>query len=234
MNQKWYINEFGTKVKPCASCGSSFPYTLEYFSSRGSGKYSAYCIACEKDRLKKRKQEHKKTNQTRVTNFVFMDDGIEYKKCSKCSSIFPNTFEFFDKSSLGQKGLRADCRKCRLEYSQKFSEKRWAYQLYSNARQSSNKNGFDIDIDEKYILDLYKYQNGRCYWLGVDMQPSTKTKYPFQPSLDRLDRNKGYIRGNVVLCCFVANFGRNENTEESWKQFLMKLNSQLDYSLWNK
>jgi len=65
------------------------------------------------------------------------------------------------------------------------------------------------------------------------MEPSSETKSPFQPSLDRLDRTKGYVMGNVVLCCFVANFGRNEISENLWKSFLLKLEKNIDLGLWN-
>ena len=90
-----------------------------------------------------------------------------------------------------------------------------------------------MNINEDYILGLYEFQRGKCYWLGVDMIPSSTKKYPFQPSLDRLDRSRGYIMGNVVLCCFAANFGRNENSESNWKDFLLNMKSNLNYGQWN-
>lgn len=231
MNQKWYINELGIKVKPCKICGKDLPYTKEFFSTRGKGKWQAYCKGCSN----KKSRKYNKTNQTRKFNPTFIENEVEYKQCTRCNTVYPNTFEFFDKSQLGQKGLRADCRRCRLDYGQHYAEKKWAWNLYNNARASTNRYGLeDINIDEQYVLDLFEKQNHKCYWLGVDLVPSSEKKHPFQPSLDRLDRNRGYIKGNVVLCCFVANFGRNENTEESWKQFLKKLQMQLNYNQWNE
>jgi hypothetical protein len=44
--------------------------------------------------------------------------------------------------------------------------------------------------------------------------------------LDRLDRNKGYIKDNVVLTCYSANIGRNENDVETWKNFISTLFNQ--------
>lgn len=228
MNQKWYINEDGVKVKPCSSCGRHLPYTLEYYTTRGSGKWSAYCKECSRVISKK----YNKTDKTRKKGLIFNFAGSEYKVCTKCEEMLPHTFEFFDKASLGQGGFRSDCRKCRLAYNRGFSERRWAWQLYNNARQSSNRLGLPMDITEEYILGLYKQQDGRCYWLGLDMIPSSQRKSPLQPSLDRLDRRVGYVQGNVVLCCFTANFGRNDNTEEEWKQFLERMISKLDYSQW--
>ena len=70
---------------------------------------------------------------------------------------------------------------------------------------------------------MFKKQNGLCYWFNIPLVPSNHKKHPQQPSLDRLDRNKGYIKDNVVLCCYSANIGRNENEIDVWKDFLKKL-----------
>lgn len=233
MNIKWYINEENIKVKKCAICKEEFPYTTEYFYPCGSpDKLGAYCKPCDNTKSRDRKKLHKKTNQNKSINNVFIINGVEYRRCSKCKEYFPNTFQYYDRSNHGQGGFRSDCRTCRGVYTRDFHTKRWAYALYKSAKKSAKVKGFDITIDEKYILNLYEYQDGKCYWLGVGMIPSNINKSPFQPSLDRLNKNLGYIDGNVVLCSFVANFGRNENSVESWKKFLLKLKQDIDYSQW--
>ena len=70
---------------------------------------------------------------------------------------------------------------------------------------------------------MYKNQKGLCYWFKIPLIPSNNSKHPQQPSLDRLDRNKGYTKDNVVLTCYSANIGRNENNLETWKNFLNKI-----------
>lgn len=232
MNIKWRINEQGIKVKRCRDCKNELEYSSKNFYEIRNGKFSAYCIPCDRLRSKKYKQLHKKTDKTRAINNIFIINDVEYRRCSKCKEYFPNTFEYFDRSPNGQGGFRSDCRTCRLEYNREFSKRRWAYHLYNNARRSAQIHEWDIDITEEFILELYEEQEGKCYWLGVPMIPSSNKKSPFQPSLDRLDRETGYTKDNVVLCCFVANFGRNENSEDSWKIFLLRLKQELDYSQW--
>ena len=43
----------------------------------------------------------------------------------------------------------------------------------------------------------------------------------------RIDGNKGYIKDNVVLCCYYANIGRNENDLETWIKFVDTLKHNL-------
>lgn len=224
-----YVDERGILVKACCVCETVLPYNRNYYHSRGNKKLSAYCNECAKKLSKK----YNKTNVTRKKNLAFVVDGVEYKKCTMCEETFPHTFEYFDKSPLGQHGLRSDCRKCRLSKNREFSERKWVWQLYTNAKTSTRRYGLEpVDISEEYISELFDRQGGKCYWLGIPMIPSKKVKSPMQPSLDRLDRSRGYVKGNVILCCFVANFGRNENGVEEWKQFLTTLQSKLDYSQW--
>jgi hypothetical protein len=66
-------------------------------------------------------------------------------------------------------------------------------------------------------------QNGLCHWFKIPLIPSHQKKHPQQPSLDRLDNNKGYTKDNVVLCCYSANIGRNEIDLGTWRTFLKLL-----------
>lgn len=152
------------------------------------------------------------------------------KKCNKCNLIKSETDFYRPKRS-------AVCKQCHLsitrEYKRKKREnpefrkkestkqKERRVRLWQNTliNESKHRNhNFDIDID--YINYLYKKQNGKCFWFGVDLIPSKMKKHPQQPSLDRLNTSLGYIKGNVVLSCYSANIGRNENPENVWIEFL--------------
>ena len=91
----------------------------------------------------------------------------------------------------------------------------WAKVLLINAKRHSDC----VEIDEQFILELFAKQNHRCYWFNVPLIPSEIEKYPFKPSLDRLNRNLGYIKDNVVLTCYTANIGRNSTSKEIFEEF---------------
>ena len=155
------------------------------------------------------------------------------KTCKICAQT-KNEEDFYK----SQRGLK--CKDCILnitkEYkrekrkslefkeSEKIKQKERRVRLWQNTLIHDSKyRGYENTLTVKDINELYKNQNGLCYWFNVPLIPSNNSKHPHQPSLDRLDRNKGYTKDNIVLCCYSANIGRNDNDIETWKNFLLLL-----------
>jgi hypothetical protein len=156
------------------------------------------------------------------------------KKCSKCKTI-----KSIDDFYTTQRGHR--CKECLLEITRNYKRKKrlnpehrktegqkqkerrvrlWQNTLLHDSKHRKIEHTLTInDINE-----MLKKQNGLCYWFKIPLIPSNKHKHPQQPSLDRLDRNKGYVKDNVVLTCYSANIGRNENDLDTWVEFLKLLN----------
>ena len=57
------------------------------------------------------------------------------------------------------------------------------------------------------MYELWKKQDGKCYYSGIDMQPPKKghQRTIYTASIDRIDNNKGYTKDNVVWCCWFSN-----------------------------
>lgn len=119
--------------------------------------------------------------------------------------------------------------------SQERGLRLWINRLLSHTKKRNCEN--TLSINE--ILEIYKKQNGLCYWFKVPLLPSLTKKHPQQPSIDRLDRFKGYTKDNVVLSCYAANIGRNETDVDVWKNFISLLFKQelkenkIDYEIIN-
>lgn len=64
-----------------------------------------------------------------------------------------------------------------------------------NAKRQSRTLPFTISIE--YGWKLYEKQNGKCALTGLDIPFPQKVEDGNFPSLDRIDSNKGYIKGNV-------------------------------------
>jgi hypothetical protein len=148
------------------------------------------------------------------------------KECSTCGIVKPICE--FKKRILFIDGYSSKCKKCEYEITtnsrKAYELKHWVKKLFHSAKKHAKS---EVEIDENFILDLYEKQNGKCYWFNVDLTPSNEAKYPWQPSLDRLDRTKGYTKDNVVLACYTANIGRNTTSAETFNMFVLDLRMAL-------
>jgi hypothetical protein len=156
------------------------------------------------------------------------------KTCRICGET-KNIGDFYK----SQRGLK--CKKCTLNITRgykkekrknlDFRKEEWAKQKERRVRlwqntliHDSKHRGVENNLKVEDINEMFVEQNGLCYWFKVPLIPSENSKHPQQPSLDRLDRTKGYTKNNVVLTCYSANIGRNENSVEIWEEFIRKIN----------
>ena len=227
--------------KICTHCKELLDISLFHKHSQTKNSYESWCKKCKKQKAldKRREQgieprrigpdtEKRKISQENFKNrkaesFVYT---ITEKMCSHCQEI--KTVDCYRKNITYKDGYQNKCKKCEYEIctdSRKaYIVKNWAKRLYLDARHHSK---YDFDIDEQFVSELYEKQNGKCYWFGVELQPSNEPKWPWQPSLDRLDREKGYTRDNVVLACYSANIGRNTSDEATFSLFVEDLKKAL-------
>jgi AAA domain len=79
-------------------------------------------------------------------------------------------------------------------------------------KQYDTKNGFACDLTVDYLVRLFARSYGCCSFCGCDVKThGFKANDPEQVSIDRLDNNKGHVKGNVHITCWGCN--RNRNTQ---------------------
>ncbi len=71
---------------------------------------------------------------------------------------------------------------------------------------------FNLTIDDIVIPD-------KCPLLGVPFVLGVQGNYEYTPSLDRIDPNKGYIKGNVWVITKKADSMKNSATKEELLKF---------------
>lgn len=100
--------------------------------------------------------------------------------------------------------------------------------IVTNCKRRAKDKGFKFNIDEKYLLKVYKIQKGRCAYTHKKLLIYTeyerrKLKHFFHPakaSVDRIDPSKGYIKGNVQLVSLRFNAIKNDlNNNEMVRLF---------------
>lgn len=95
--------------------------------------------------------------------------------------------------------------------------------LLATSRNVAIRRKHDFDLDIEYMYNLWDNQNGNCYYTNIPMLKTFNKKSPYQVSIDRIDSNKGYIKGNVCLCCLSINFAKNSFTMEEIMKFINDL-----------
>lgn len=87
------------------------------------------------------------------------------------------------------------------------------------------------DLERQFVL-----QNGRCYWLGVKLDPMEvfDTWAPLSPGVDRLNNEWGYFPSNIVITSRFANLGRNDTPTHKFIPHIRRLRRMIANDMWPK
>lgn len=92
------------------------------------------------------------------------------------------------------------------------------------ARAVYRKQYGPTDLTAEYLESLWDSQGGTCPFSGQALHLTQSTrgftvKDPMNASLDRIDSALGYVRGNVRFVSVMANYARNDFTDEQLREF---------------
>jgi len=73
---------------------------------------------------------------------------------------------------------------------------------YVNKAKDAKVRGQDFDLGLLSFVNMMKGK--KCQYSGIKLDNSV-VDGPFFPTVDRIDNQKGYVRGNVVVCCKFIN-----------------------------
>jgi len=131
--------------------------------------------------------------------------------CSKEKTF--NMFSLYDK--FNKLSPRRDvCKNCsRAKEAREIRERTWEFDakkimLNNSKMRAKNANmEFSITTDDINIPKV-------CPVLGIPLYRCKKENWDNSPSIDRIDNNKGYIKGNVIVVSRRANILKKDATIE--------------------
>lgn len=104
--------------------------------------------------------------------------------------------------------------------------------LFTQSLKRSRKKGFDFNITEKYLLRLWDKQGGKCALTDITFHDTfmvgKNDRRPFIPSLDRINRKKGYVKGNVRVVCVAVNMALFTWGDEVFNEVSMRRVAKLN------
>jgi hypothetical protein len=184
-------------MKKCWACKVEKEKTEFYKDARQGDCLQKSCKECQKERNKKYSTKNKQ---------YFIDKNKE--NYSKKKDENPN---------YNQDRYQKD--------RDKFLERRKRYsgsirgklrQLMTSAKLRSKNKERDFDLDLDFMYEMFDRQGGKCALTNLEFtykagyNADTKSRYnPFNPSLDKIDANKGYTKDNVRLVLVIINLSLN-------------------------
>ena len=99
----------------------------------------------------------------------------------------------------------------------------------NKARSRSKARGEKTDLDVQYLKEVWDKQDGICPYTGIKMEISRTSqdedikKTPIKASLDRIDPNIGYLKGNVEFVCYCVNVMKNDFTKDQMLNFIKQI-----------
>lgn len=83
--------------------------------------------------------------------------------------------------------------------------------LKVNAHYRAKKEGYKSDLTIEYLLDIFP-KDFKCPALGIKMEWGNKKGRRTSPSLDKINPDKGYMKGNVAFISSKANSIKSDAT----------------------
>lgn len=104
-----------------------------------------------------------------------------------------------------------------LQFRHRRTKKGTISNKYQMCKKSAKIRNLDIDIDTKYLTELWDKQEGKCALTGAELG-YTGTGWNVA-SVDRIDSTKGYVRDNVQWTCWRANEAKSNMSNNDFLNF---------------
>ena len=139
-------------------------------------------------------------------------------ECGNVVYVKSGSLRIGNNTTCGCKVTQIGERNSRWKGKGKISGSWWAnFTRTAKSRTCVKKSKFEITID--YVWELYQQQDGKCALSGVPIAFSdTNYSNNTTASLDRIDSNKGYIKGNVQWLHKDVNKMKSDMDQDSFLQ----------------
>ena len=103
-------------------------------------------------------------------------------------------------------------------------------------RHKPNHNTHPVLLDARDLERQFEKQGGRCYWLGIKLDPMDvfKSWCALAPGADRLKNEWGYFPSNIVITCRFANLGRGPAPVEKFIPQIRAIRKMISNEMWPK
>lgn len=125
-----------------------------------------------------------------------------------------------EKSAEDFREGRTSCKACESEKSTSRRHKRPIHEAIRNAKRRARDKGLDFDLCVSTIESIIRRQEHKCFYTRTHLHVECGGARATQISLDRVDNDRGYTPGNIVVAALAANRARNDATVDQFMEFM--------------
>lgn len=116
-----------------------------------------------------------------------------------------------DDKALAEARLRSWVQTAGADCRRNWADDQWPFikNLYNQCKGRAKFRGMEFDLTFEEVVELFEESRGRCTLTGVPFSLS-RIRGPWVPSIDRINSDLGYVRGNVRVVCFAANIAMQQ------------------------
>lgn len=141
-------------------------------------------------------------------------------KCTVCGKW--KDLESFENTKHGGKLTSCfACRWMRDKANKNLDEARYLKSFLSKLKSRCKSKNIEYGLDLEYFLGLLKHQKYKCFYTNhkLIMKINNQKDRNNSLSVDRVVFNKGYIKGNIVLCTARINAIKSDMTLDEMKEW---------------
>lgn len=97
----------------------------------------------------------------------------------------------------------------------------WAGTRLNTIKGSAKRRGLIFDLSKEDLIELG--QPAYCKYLNIKLDYSSSKISMNSPSVNRIDPNKGYVKGNVEIISQKANIALSNFTNDELRYFIKNL-----------
>ena len=130
------------------------------------------------------------------------------RRCIGCKQILPieKFLRYIPKRYPGGTAqVSSRCCLCQNNYNRLYYRANFKNRfrmILGRTKHRAVKNSMACSIEINDIEELFRSQNGLCFYSGIELSLDSGD---WSISIDRIDPEKGYIPGNIALTCWLIN-----------------------------
>ena len=203
------------------------PISTDFKQWRNAFGFEGYLISTEGEVFNTKTKNYIKTLNKTTVNIATQDKSLSFNIAKVMYKTFIGDYD--DKNNIilflddNPKNIKLN--NLFLAVKDKYGNS-WVAGLVSSVNKQRIINGevviLEKTIDKGDVIERYLIQNGLSTFLKILMDLTGYDKMK-SVSLDRIDNNKGYVKGNITLVTRFENMGRGNMEFEPFMEFCESL-----------